>query len=72
VLTDVIMPEMNGPELADELLRRKPDVRIVFMSGYPAEHLSQRGSAFLPKPFNPAGLARVIRQQLHGVTTASD
>src|SRR3954447_19089549 len=35
VLTDVIMPGMNGAEVASELLRMPPDVRIVFMSGYP-------------------------------------
>jgi two-component system cell cycle sensor histidine kinase/response regulator CckA len=68
LLTDVIMPQMTGPELANELSRRKPELRIIFMSGYTDEENLQRGSAFLPKPFNPASLARVVRQQLRGIS----
>jgi CheY-like chemotaxis protein len=64
VLTDVIMPGMSGPQLASEILARRPDLRIVFMSGYPADHLNQPDIAFLPKPFNPSSLSRMIRKQL--------
>jgi len=64
VLTDVIMPGMNGPELASEILTRRPDLRIVFMSGYPSDHLNQPDVAFLPKPFNPSSLSRMIRKEL--------
>jgi len=64
VLTDVIMPGMNGPQLASELTRIAPDLRIVFMSGYPNDQLSRPDTAFLPKPFNPASLSRMIRKEL--------
>jgi CheY-like chemotaxis protein len=64
VLTDVIMPGMSGPQLAAELLARRPDLRIVFMSGYPADQLNQSDIAFLPKPFNPSSLSRMIRKEL--------
>jgi CheY-like chemotaxis protein len=64
VLTDVIMPGMSGPEIVAELLRRRPGLRVVFMSGYPGDQLLQFDAAFLPKPFNPQGLSRMIRREL--------
>jgi len=63
LLTDVNMPGMNGAELAHELRRRKPDLGVVLMSGDVAGMLP-RGWAFLQKPFNPSGLARIIRREL--------
>jgi CheY-like chemotaxis protein len=63
VLTDMIMPGLTGTQLAAELTRRKPDLRIVFMSGYPNDHLGPE-TAFLPKPFNPGSLSRMIRREL--------
>jgi CheY-like chemotaxis protein len=67
VLTDMIMPGLNGPQLAAELVRRKPAIRIVFMSGYPND--AGPDTAFLPKPFNPGSLSRTIRRELdHGPT----
>src|SRR5580765_4020504 len=62
VLTDVIMPGMNGSELASRLLEMRPDLRVVFMSGYPTDQLNRPDMAFLPKPFNPASLSRMIRK----------
>jgi CheY-like chemotaxis protein len=64
VLTDVIMPGMSGPQLASEIFARRPELRIVFMSGYPSDQLNQPDVAFLPKPFNPASLSRMIRKEL--------
>jgi len=64
LLTDVIMPGMNGPQLAEELLNRNPELRIVYMSGYPSDELKDRANAFLPKPFNPASLSKMIRKEL--------
>jgi CheY-like chemotaxis protein len=64
VLTDVMMPQMSGPQLADELRRRKPDVRIVYMSGYPDQELNRLDELFLAKPFNPAGLSQMVRKAL--------
>ncbi|MBV9742264.1 MAG: response regulator [Acidobacteriia bacterium] len=65
LLADVMIPEMTGPELADELVRRNPDLRVVFMSGSASDEVNRRGSPFLSKPFNPASLSRVIREELN-------
>jgi FixJ family two-component response regulator len=64
VLTDMIMPGIGGQELAQELRACRPELRIVFMSGYPNERVDKAGAAFLPKPFNPASLSRMIRKEL--------
>ncbi|HLH20307.1 MAG TPA: response regulator [Bryobacteraceae bacterium] len=70
VLTDLIMPGLTGTQLAAELTRRKPGLRIVFMSGYPNDSLTGPDVAFLPKPFNPASLSRMIRRELDRPTPA--
>src|ERR1700761_1999856 len=67
VLTDVIMPKMTGTQLAHDLRRRDPEVRIVFMSGYPDSELNNVNEMFLPKPFNPAGLSQMVRKALDGM-----
>jgi two-component system cell cycle sensor histidine kinase/response regulator CckA len=68
VLTDVVMPEMGGPELARRLAVLRPEVRIIFMSGYtedPLVHRVEKLSAiFLPKPFTAAALTGKVRQAL--------
>ena len=64
LLTDVIMPGMSGPQLAGELVGRDPQLRVVFMSGYPNEELIGEHRSFLQKPFNPAGLSQAIRKEL--------
>jgi CheY-like chemotaxis protein len=64
LLADVLMPDMSGPELADTLRERKPDLRVVFMSGSFSEEVKRRGAPFLSKPFNPASLSRIIRAEL--------
>ena len=64
LLTDVSMPGMNGPELARELRRRKPELGVVFMSGYPNEEAAHLDAVFLPKPFNPASLSQMVRKAL--------
>jgi CheY-like chemotaxis protein len=64
LLADVIMPDMSGPQLADELRVRNPELRVVFMSGSAMEEESRRGAPFLAKPFNPESLARIIRSEL--------
>ena len=50
--------------LGGELLQVRPDLRIVFMSGYPNDQLNRPDAAFLPKPFNPASLSRMVRKEL--------
>lgn len=64
LLTDVNMPGLTGPELADILLGRDPLLRVVFMSGYARQEIVDRRRAFLPKPFTPASLARTVRREL--------
>ena len=64
VLTDTIMPGLPGTQLAAELIRRKPDLRIVFMSGYLDDSPDGHNAAFLAKPFNPISLSRTIRREL--------
>jgi signal transduction histidine kinase/ActR/RegA family two-component response regulator len=69
VLTDVILPEGNGVDLARELSGRWPGVPVVFMSGYAGDHLSGAeplppGARLLPKPFTPDVLLAEIREAL--------
>ncbi|HUI80033.1 MAG TPA: response regulator [Bryobacteraceae bacterium] len=68
VLTDVIMPEMSGAELARHLSRVCPKLPIIFMSGYTEDTVVRGvesvGSIFLPKPFTAAVLVEKVRQAL--------
>ncbi|HEY2018370.1 MAG TPA: response regulator [Bryobacteraceae bacterium] len=64
LLTDVIMPGMSGPQLACELQKGVPQLRVIFMSGYPADEAVGLDAAFLAKPFNPASLSRLVRREL--------
>ena len=66
LLTDVIMPEISGQELASKVRLRWPSVRVIYTSGYPGEELKdmQRDASFLQKPFTPAELMEKIRQVL--------
>jgi two-component system, cell cycle sensor histidine kinase and response regulator CckA len=69
LVTDVIMPEISGPELSERLLATRPDLRTLFVSGYAAETLERRGglpagSAFLAKPFEPEVLLGSLRELL--------
>jgi CheY-like chemotaxis protein/anti-sigma regulatory factor (Ser/Thr protein kinase) len=69
LLTDVIMPQMSGAELARRLLADRPELKVVFMSGYTDDHLTnygvERGAvSYLQKPFTPADLARKVREVL--------
>jgi two-component system, cell cycle sensor histidine kinase and response regulator CckA len=65
LLTDVVMPDITGPQLAERLLRINPNLPVIFMSGYPNEELRGPGVHFLAKPFNPAGLSKAVREALH-------
>jgi len=72
LLTDVVMPGMNGQELADQLRRHHPDMRVLFTSGYDArqvdrEDLASREIAFLPKPFSAESLRHQVREMLDRV-----
>jgi PAS domain S-box-containing protein len=69
VLTDVIMPEMTGRDLADKLTSLFPEIKVVFMSGYTADVIARQGILddhvqFIQKPFSRTELAVKIRQAL--------
>jgi CheY-like chemotaxis protein len=72
VLTDVLMPEMSGSQLAEELRRSRPDLPVVFMSGYPADQFSGPSDRYLAKPFNPWSLSQMVRKTLDGVSSLPD
>jgi two-component system, cell cycle sensor histidine kinase and response regulator CckA len=68
LLTDVIMPGMNGPALAKEVRSRCPQAKILYMTGYSGEFIRadmlSPGVSFIQKPFTPADLARKISKML--------
>jgi PAS domain S-box-containing protein len=70
MVTDVVMPQMSGRELADRLTPLRPEMKILYMSGYTEDALVQHGVAdlsvtFLQKPFRPIELARRVHAILH-------
>ncbi len=71
LVTDVIMPGMNGKELQERVTKLKPDIKTMFMSGYTANIMAHRGLIgddveFLQKPFSVQGLAEKVRRVLNG------
>jgi two-component system cell cycle sensor histidine kinase/response regulator CckA len=69
LLTDVVLPDMNGRELAERVRAARPDSRVLYTSGYTDEikilmGLTGPGTLFLPKPYDPAGLLRSVREVL--------
>lgn len=69
LVTDVVMPRMNGRELSVQLRRLRPDLKVLFISGYTADvivHMGvlDEGVHFLQKPFAPKDLATRIRKAL--------
>ena len=71
LLTDVVMPQMSGPELARKILALRPTTKIVYMSGYTDDALGQHGVLdpeiiLLPKPFTPESLMQHLRLALDG------
>jgi len=68
LVTDVIMPVMNGLRLAEELRNRLPGLKVVFMSGHCSDMIARQGPApavdLLPKPFAPEALVRKVREVL--------
>ena len=69
LITDVIMPEMNGRDLARRLLDRQPGLRQLYMSGYTADVIGSHGVQdgglnFIAKPFTMKNLARKVRAVL--------
>ncbi|MFH2051994.1 MAG: ATP-binding protein [bacterium] len=71
LITDVIMPGMNGRDLAAALLKVRPELKCLFMSGYPADVIAHRGvleagRQFIQKPFSREKLLTRVREVLAG------
>ena len=69
LLTDVVLPGMNGKELSERLKELRPNLKVIFVSGHTADAITHRGVldcgvVFLPKPFSPAELAAKVRDVL--------
>ncbi|TGQ53825.1 response regulator [Mesorhizobium sp. M1C.F.Ca.ET.193.01.1.1] len=69
VVSDVVMPEMDGPTLLGELRKRQPDIKFVFVSGYAEDAFAKNLPAdahfgFLPKPFSLKQLATIVKDVL--------
>jgi CheY-like chemotaxis protein len=69
LLTDVIMPEMNGRELFESIRSIRPSINVIFMSGYTndiiAHHgIFETGETFIQKPLTPSKLSRKVREFL--------
>ena len=71
LLTDVVMPRINGRQLAEAVREHRPDLPVLFMSGYTDDALMHHGAlamgeGFLQKPFTPLTLSRKVREVLDG------
>ena len=68
LVSDVVMPELGGRELAEGALKLRPGLKVMFMSGHTQDVVLkegvQKGTAFLQKPFTPAALAQKVREAL--------
>jgi PAS domain S-box-containing protein len=75
LLTDVVMPQMSGPEVAEKIQIARPEIKVLYMSGYPDHPVfDQDGvspqAGFLQKPFSPPALIQKVREVLDSVKVA--
>jgi CheY-like chemotaxis protein len=71
LLTDVVMPQLSGPLVAEKLTSLRPDIKVLYMSGYTDDAVVRHGvlshdMPFIQKPFTPMALRRKIREVLGG------
>ena len=76
ILTDVVMPDLNGRRFADEALRRRPELKVLFMTGYTRNAIVHNdmldpGVQLLSKPFSLEQLANKMREVLGPVSPAA-
>ena len=70
LLSDVVMPGLSGKDVAKAVCERRPDIRVLFISGYTANAIVHHGvlereTAFLQKPFSPDDLLKIVRKELN-------
>jgi len=75
LLSDVVMPEMGGGELADQLLTERPEMKVIYISGYTSDEVVRRGvsqkdAAFIQKPFTRDELMQKVRSVLSALAPA--
>jgi two-component system cell cycle sensor histidine kinase/response regulator CckA len=73
LVTDVVMPEMGAGELVDQLLSTRPELKVLYISGYTNDEVTRRGvsqsdAAFIQKPFTSEVLMQKVREVLDGGT----
>lgn len=71
LVSDMIMPGLSGPDLAQRIVRRRPAIKVLFVSGHTSREaidlgVSSQNASFLQKPFRPETLARKVRERLDG------
>jgi CheY-like chemotaxis protein len=77
LITDVVMPQMGGKALTEQVLRMYPRIKVLFVSGYATDSIADHGrlnpgTHFLSKPFTRAAFARKIRAVLNAEVSNSD
>ena len=73
LITDVVMPQMGGLELSRLILDKRPDIHVLYVSGYSESDMNEQGilapdADFMEKPFTPQALTRKVREVLHPMT----
>ena len=73
LITDVVMPGANGAELAARVLEARPDIRVLFMSGYTEDAIVHHGVldegvAFIAKPFAPEAFLEKVRETINSAS----
>ncbi len=76
LITDIVMPHMNGKQLSQRIMSLRPGIKTIFMSGYTPEAIIDNGIIkddvhFIQKPFSPIDLTRMVRNALEGYTHGS-
>jgi CheY-like chemotaxis protein len=77
LITDVVMPEMSGPQVAEQMLKRRPELKVLYLSGYTDDAVVRHGvlkgqAPFLQKPFSAGTLSQKVREVLDAKPSLSE